>query len=427
MSIILRKYFENNEAAIKGRVFHQTLEAEYNLDNYFIDESLSYRKSVTLEDVITLSVSFGELLFVDNEIFRTELTSGNLSKFLFGIQVIDANGRFFAGKIEKVNYDEISETWEIHLTDWLKHHTEYLKTLWWENPFYDLIDFLRYSFSSGMKKHPHDPDNCIISGIIVSVGDHTKWSMEDQTDILNNYLSGEIPDEYMKTHTLYDLLKETLKHYSAYLYVDENLNLNFISTNYNNSTVKIAAENVTEANYEHDITYKIIDADFIRTVIVENEFDGVLVSQKTKESDNSYEVTWRLLRYIDGEISVQKIFDEEGLEEIEKDLKLIDLRQELGRKPVMTVEQWKEDKVKVQFREKYKDANFWVFPQREFEDTLDDYKYFLMPNSIAEVKVMQGNYPLLSTVLIDGVSYQIYEIDAEGIENEDTMKLRRMV
>jgi len=421
-------YKEDFTQAEAPGIFYHEPEGSYDLEDYFIKESLDISKRPEFDTTFNLSVSYGSLNFIENDILSEQLTAAKFKKYLFSIEIKDVDGRSFAGQVdfEETYFDEIENVWVVGIKDWLKYHIDIIKQYWWEVTYTNLEDFLRKTFLGPKIPYSFDDRFSIIKDVQVKVRDTSDWIIADQELVLwkgqNRFTPPYNQGDYLKTHTLYDLLFESQKHYGAYLFVDENMRLNFVNTQYLENSYPGPFDGPPDPDGPTNITNLIYNNNFTKIPYQPNEYDGILINQENKISDTQTEASWRMLRYIDGQVEETIILSEDQIADLKKGLSLIDLRQELGFK--LKDGGWDG------YGSAYEKAMFFgyrVFPQREFDDTLADYTYLLKPVLKWECIIKPTNLSLFSFVGIDGQLYQVFEVKMDGVENEDAITIRKVV
>lgn len=375
----------------------------------FIEQDFSIVKQLEFDTIWNFSVSYVELEFLDNSPFLMEFRNSsqyqlkwwdgqrNLREFLYGIEILRDGYNIFVGQLlpDSVEHNEEKQTFIITARDWYKYFYEKLES---RNPirqnlFTNLDDFLSLCFPIY-----NFPEVGILSGRNINVNNQSgSWS-----SIPNFILSSGLL-------TYQHLLNEVQKHYGAFLFVDKNYKLNFINrSKYTNSTPLVID------NY-------ILESDYTEIPFTFNEYDAVLINQATPMG-TSTEISWRLFYWEDGLLKELQIFSEQALDSLPKNLKIIDLRQELFLQG---------DGVTVPFSF-YKGFGYRIFPQRTRDEIYSDYKHLIdIPNKINCRIVLPENMSvdILNKIYIDNsVSFGefiTYAIEEFPSSNEYKLTLLR--
>jgi len=203
-------------------------------------------------------------------------------------------------------------------------------------------------------------------------------------------------------------LNEVQKHYGAYIYIDENYALNFINRG-QQDFLSVA-----------DITDYILDKELIQKYYRITKYDGILVSQKTYEGGGTYEISWRYIKYVNGAIEIQRVTSENGINYLQKDQNILDLRQELGA-------QIDNNGNVIGTR---KDKGYHVFPQRTLEDTFYDYEDLFIPPQMMNCKVETLDINLLDKVRYGETYpkdlYLITRLEDNSINETMDLELRKV-
>jgi len=311
--------------------------------------------------VFNFAVSSVGLSFIQNDILEAEFIRANLEEYAYEIKiwagengVINLSDPKFIGQIDENNitYNQDEQTWNIKARDWYKFFYDTLSTVAWNYLSGNLEYYLESTFGIGsfIKSYkidtPYAPPD-------------TDWSDAD-TDIEN------LKDNKLLSRT--DFLFEVIKHYGAFLYIDSYYKLNFI--NRVRQTPPLSG---------YPINNFILDKTTVRTFLRDSYYDAILVSQKTIISPTQSEISWKLLKYVNGVLEVQSITDEDQIGRLQKGLRILDLRQKLG---AIVSGTYPNVTYSWGYRMGYK-----LFPQRDYEDTIKDYYDLLRRPVLLETEI----------------------------------------
>jgi len=425
-SIILNKYGENFAAAPEGRIFHIEPFGEWDLSEYFYDENLKISKGVEYDSTFSFRVDYAEFRFEPNDILNEQLSADNLSKYLLGIRYYEDPYSSVSGEVipDKTYFDEYEDMWVISIRGWLKYHLDKIQEIFLNQTFSDLSDFLRNTFLGELRPFGITERFSIIQNVVVEVTNDGAWDIDDQEQLLWKGQNPNIPPfnqgNFLKTHTYSDLLLETQKHYGAYLFVDGDLNLRFIGSRYNTGGYATPFENTT------DISEIIYDDSLIQRPFKPQDYDGILISQKRQLSEILTEISWRMLRYVKGEVEETVILSEEQIQDLPENLKLIDLRQNLG----WQIKNGASDPTLVwdgagSAYEKIIDLGYKIFPQRPIEETLKDYELLLKPLEYWDCETDITALEVLQEVKADNILFQLFEFTEDRNADQLSLVLRR--
>ena len=315
----------------------------WDLSGDLEDSGIIITRELESDAVFNFAVSYTSITLNNSDTLTTEFTNENLSKYSYGIELSKDGVRKFVGQIEpkSIQYQPDSQRWEFKAKDWYKFCYDVLKNQTWVSGFgTDLSSYLTVTFNLGTIDEGH----LIGLGTIdVPPNILTSW---DYTQFNINYILSK------GLRTRAEFLEEVIKHYGAFLYIDADYKLNFI--NRSRQTPPIYAHNIDP-----------LDQTMVRTYIRDTLYDGVIVNQLTVINPVLSEVSWRLLRYVDGEIEVTKILSEEQLNSLPAG-RVLDIRQNLGG---IAYDQYFNPYFVEGIR-----FGYWLFPQRDLEETLKDYR-----------------------------------------------------
>lgn len=346
ISLILRKYkIEVADDSVPAR----DLITFSLIDSWDISDSLMgdviITRQLESDKVFNFAVSEVTLEVDNNTTLSTEFTRANLEEYSYEVQVYANEGdRRFVGQVDpnNITYNQDEQTWTIRARDWYKFFYDTLSSVAWNYLAGDLENYLKNTF--GVEVGDEKFINFLNIDVPSDAGD-TPWSDAD-TDIEN-----------LQTYKLLsrtDFLFEVIKHYGAFLYIDSDYRLNFV--NRARRTPPIS---------RYPIMDTMLDMATTRTFLRDSYYDALLISQKTITSPSSSEISWKLLRYVNGVLTVQTITDEDQIGQLQKGLRILDLRQKLG---AIASGIYPDITYSWGYRMGYK-----LFPQREYEDALRDY------------------------------------------------------
>lgn len=379
VSLILKKF---NYDGTEG--FEITLMNSWDLSDYLMGDVVITRQ-LESDAVFNFAVSFTSLTVSGNDTLTQEFTKENLTTYLYGIELSGNGTRRFVGQIDQTSviYNSDFEQWEFKAKDWYKFYYDTLARQSWNFSSSGLNAFLTDNFYLSPWDFLH------FGTVDVSQPGHLhNW---DNSDANIQVLISE------KLLSRTEYLGEVIKHYGAFLYVDANYNLNFINR-----------ARQTPPIYAHSINDLILDQTTTKTYVRESSYDGLLISQKTYLGGGSYEVSWKLLRYVQGVLDVTTILDESELNDI-KGLRVLDIRQKLGAIPSGGTYTWG-----------YR-TGFRLFPQREFEETLKDYRDIFEDTIILGTEITYlEDLNLMSHIFYNDPYAQEYQIEymEEDLVNE---------
>lgn len=437
-SIKLKKFSfdkDNSGAAL-------ILISEYSLDDYFV-ESGTITKELEFDNIFEFIDSSSEINLLDNSVLQSEFTTANLISYVYGIEIADDGYNLFTGQVlpNTIYYDESNLIWNLEARGWYKFALEAVKDKRWSIYYSDLENFLLLTFFNL---------SAIIQSINVNVDNDGAWDTDDQDYLISNFTGEifntgvEIGGEDNEVYVLIDLslyntsyrlrnrtirgynsdgqpteaiissyeevvqdipevpiwkfitggfdngkpaygttvyvegyshffnrdhlLYEAQKHYGAYVFIDENYTLQFIGRN------QFISDTV-------DINDKIIEGGFVKQLSVDNEYNGIIISQKTTEGILT-EISWRAIYYdSEGALHTDVILSEGHLDSIDPSLKLLDLRQKFS-----VSRDGDANPIRV-----YAGFGFRVFPQREIQSLLNDYKTLFKAPLHYECEVLVGS------------------------------------
>jgi len=338
VSLTLNKYKIEiaDDSVPAGDTFTFSLINSWDLSGYLMGDLIITRQ-LESESVFNFAVSSVSLTISGNDVLTTEITRDNLEEYTYGVEVFGNGVRKFVGQVDPSNitYDQDNEVWEMRGKDWYKYFYDALSLITWNYGSQDLSGYLRQTF--GLSDEKFLQVGTIDTPYVDPYGDN--WTrFTPNIEILQDY--------HLLSRT--DYLFEVIKHFGGFIYIDADYKLNFI--NRSRRTPPVYAHNIDP-----------LDQTTVKTYLRDSYYDGVLVSQKTIISPTQSEISWKLLRYIGGEMVVTTILDPNQISAF-RGLRVLDIRQKLGASWTGSTYTWNYQ------------MGFAVFPQRPYSETLKDYR-----------------------------------------------------
>ena len=392
VSLILKKFevtINDDSVPPQDTIVFATIDS-WDLSSDLMGDAVITRQ-LESDAVFNFATSYINITLSGSSTLTAEFTRANLEQYTYGVEISGDGVRRFVGQIDQTNvtYNPDAQIWEFKARDWYKYFYDILARISWNYLSQDLSGYLEQTFCLGQFLQLGTIDMPFRDPNGDDWGD-----ANSEIEILIDY----------KLLSRTDYLVEVIKNYAGFFYVDADYKLNFI--NRSRQTPPIQA-----------VAIDILDQTTAKTYLRDSFYDGILVSQKTQVSPTISEISWKLLRYINGEVDVTTITDPDQLNQI-TGLRVLDLRQKLGAIA-------SGSGTDITYTWGYR-MGYVIFPQRDYADTLADYRDLFQKPILIEIEIEHtDDMNLISHIFHDDGSGNV-EYVVEYIE-EDLVSEKMMI